>query len=71
MRLSPGLEENVSSFEVDEQLALVWIGLLRLVPRLQEQVAGVKEVIILGWASGLGLCRRVEVCCSSRIAGCS
>ena len=55
MRLSPGLEENVASYEVDEQLALVWIGMMRLVPRIQGQVAGVKVVIILGWASGLGL----------------
>jgi hypothetical protein len=46
--LDPGLEEHVASYEVDEQLALVWVELLRLVPRLEGQVAGVK-VVKIAW----------------------
>ena len=52
-------------------MAMVWVVWLRLLPSLEKQVAGLKVVTIARWASGLGLCRRVEVSCSARIAGCS
>jgi len=50
---------------------LVWVGLLRLLPSLEKKVAGVNVVTIARWASGLGLCSKVEVSCRARRAGCS
>jgi hypothetical protein len=48
----------------------VCVELLRFVPGLEEQVAGVKVDTIAGWASGLDVDRIVEVGSRARRAGC-
>ena len=70
MRLVPGLEEHVASKEVNGTLALVWVGLLRLVAGLEEQVVDLKVDKIAGWASSLEVDRIIEVGSRARRAGC-
>ena len=48
----------------------MWVGLLRLVEGLEEQVADVKVDKIAGWASGFDVDRIIEVGSSARRAGC-
>jgi hypothetical protein len=55
---------------LDEQVAWVWVGELRMVPGLEEQIAGEVVDEFAGFASDMGVGRIVVVGSRSGIAGC-